>query len=169
MKSVGAWRLAATVCPWSTLREITIDCESQDHRGRVIKSLGDSVLFISDDAGRTWRREEGPGIVQSIAKGRFSTEYAMATESGVYLSINGTEINIAAPSGRITDLQSARQMGGKNGLCFFGSAGSHSPQLLPTRGTPVDVPRFGPRTPWPGTSARHTRGKATRQWLRRTT
>lgn len=84
------------------------------------------TLYVSQDGGRSWETESAPGFVQSIAKGRTAMEYFMATDQSVFMSVNGFQLDVGPVDDRqIGDIQSARTLGGTEGLCLFGSGGSH--------------------------------------------
>ncbi|WP_299051091.1 adenylate/guanylate cyclase domain-containing protein [uncultured Nocardioides sp.] len=68
------------------------------HRGRVIKSIGDSVLFLNDDAGRAMRTAEG--IIQVIGRDRKMPDVRVGLASGAVTlrlgDVFGPPVNMAA-------------------------------------------------------------------------
>jgi hypothetical protein len=107
----------------SPIGEVDVFRVAGDPARVIATSSNSQTMYVSGDGGATWRAEVTPGIVESIAKGRVATEYAMATDRGVFISFNGTQVGVSAPAFHITDIQSARTLGGTGGLCFFGSLG----------------------------------------------
>jgi len=68
------------------------------HRGRVIKSIGDSVLFLNDDAGRAMRIAEG--IITVIGRDRKMPDVRVGLASGAVTlrlgDVFGPPVNMAA-------------------------------------------------------------------------
>lgn len=91
----------------------------------VAAAAGSPNLFVSRDSGQTWETETAPGFVDSIAKGRVAEEYALSTDRGIYLSLYGMQFPVGPQDRRVTQIKSAREVGGSDDICLYGSSGTH--------------------------------------------